>query len=81
MAATSIVTDFADAPRSFRLATAIVGFAETLRQSPHAGGLDQALSIAERAKVAESRDEAELITLMKRAIELGASRKPLVAAQ
>lgn len=81
MAATSIVTDFADAPRSLRLATAIVGFAETLRQSPHAGGLDQALSIAERAKVAESRDEAELITLMKRAIDLGARRKPLVAAQ
>jgi Ca-activated chloride channel homolog len=79
MAASSVVSDFADAPRSLRLATAIVGFAETLRESPHAGGLDQALSIAERAMAQESRDETELVSLMKRAIELGASRKAVVA--
>ncbi len=75
-----VYADLSDAPRSFRLATAITGFAETLRESPHAGGMDVTLALAKKATT-QSSDELELVALMEKAISLGAKRAPMVVAK
>ena len=72
--------DMSDAPRSFRLATAITGFAETLRESPHAGGMDITLALAKSAST-QSKDEVELVGLMEKAMSLGAKRAPIAVAE
>jgi len=80
MAPGSLVQDFADAPRSFRLATSVMGFADTLRESPDAAGLDIALAVARKASE-QSKDELELIALVERAIALGGRRTPMAVAK
>jgi Ca-activated chloride channel family protein len=76
----AVFSDLSAAPRSFRLATAITGFAETLRESPHAGGLDVTLAIAEKASD-QSKEETELVALIEKAIALGAKRAPVAVAR
>ena len=76
----SLFTTFEAAPRNYQLAVAIAGFAESLRQSPYAGGLDQTLILA-RAAARDNEDESEFVRLIEKAIELGGQRKKLVAAQ
>ncbi|NUP09291.1 MAG: DUF3520 domain-containing protein [Polyangiaceae bacterium] len=68
------VNEFGDAPRDFRLATAIAGFADTLRGAPAAPGLDEVLVIAKKASN-ESKAESELVGLIEKAMKLGAPRK------
>ncbi len=76
----SLFTTFEAAPRNYQLAVAIAGFAESLRQSPYAGGLDQTLTQA-KAAARDNEDESEFVRLIEKAIELGGQRKKLVAAQ
>ncbi len=80
MGADHVFASFNDAPRSYRFAVAVAGFADTLRESPHAGGLDRTLEIARTAS-GQSGEELEFIRLVEKAIELGGKRKPLVAAK
>lgn len=74
MAPSAVRASFAEAPRSLRLATAVAAFAETLRKSPYSPGLDAALGLAREA-ANQTPDEAQLVSLMVRAGELGATRR------
>jgi Ca-activated chloride channel family protein len=80
MPASSLFATFEAAPRNYQLAVAIAGFAESLRQSPYASGLDQTLALA-KAAVSDNEDESEFIRLIEKAIELGGPRTKIVAAQ
>lgn len=80
MVADDLFATFDEAPRNYRFAVAVAGFADTLRESPHAGGLDRTLGIA-RAATGQSAEEVEFIRLVEKAIELGGKREPLVAAK
>ncbi|MCK6547920.1 von Willebrand factor type A domain-containing protein [Myxococcota bacterium] len=61
--------DFAEAPSDLRFATAVMGSAELLRQSPHARGWTYArvISIISDTSPARDPDRAELLALMKKA--------------
>jgi Ca-activated chloride channel family protein len=67
----SISASFESAPRDFRLAAAIAGFAEILRQSPHAAkwSLSDIARLADQAASTKS-DEQELVSLIHRAERL-----------
>ena len=80
MPPSNLVPELAAAPASLRLAVAIAGFAETLRESAYATGVDAALALAKGA-VGQSNDEVELLRLMERASLLGVRRHVLVSAK
>ncbi|MCA9620905.1 MAG: von Willebrand factor type A domain-containing protein [Myxococcales bacterium] len=64
-------SSFAAAPKSFRFATAVAGFAEILRQSPHAKTwrLADVARIADQARSGSSEQE-ELVGLVRKAQRL-----------
>ena len=68
MSPSSIAASFDAAPASFRFAAAVAGFAEILRQSPHArnSSLSEVERIA-RASAADRGDQQELLDIVKRA--------------
>ncbi|MFO0554723.1 MAG: von Willebrand factor type A domain-containing protein [Polyangiaceae bacterium] len=79
MATESFASRFDDAPRSFRLAAAIAGFADALRGAKGAPGLDQVREVAGKA-AGQSADEAELVGLVDKAISLGGAGSVAVTA-
>ena len=80
MPASALLNSFVDTPRNFQRAVAVAGFAETLRRSPYAGGMDITLGIAKRAND-DSEEDRELLVLMEKAIALGAARASLTIAR
>ena len=80
MAPDSIYASFDAAPASLRFATAVAGFAEILRQSPHARGwsLASVERIADGA-AAGSPERLELVQLAHRARDLSGEGKLAVA--
>ena len=80
MAPESIYASFDAAPESLRFATAVAGFAEILRQSPHARAWN--LATVERiadAAAAGSAERLELVQLAHRARNLSGEGKLAVA--
>jgi Ca-activated chloride channel family protein len=80
MPASAVVASFDAAPASFRFATAVTGFAEILRQSPHARtwSLEDVERIA-RASAADRADQQEMIELVRRAERLVPSPRATAA--
>ncbi|MEZ4311453.1 MAG: VWA domain-containing protein [Polyangiaceae bacterium] len=73
MEASSISASFAEASQSFRFATAVTGFAEILRQSPHAKEYSLAdVAAVARAAAGDARDQQELVELVNKAAGLSA---------
>lgn len=81
MNTSSIAASFEAAPRDFRFAVAVAGFAEVLRQSPHARdwAMKDIARIADQA--ADSRaDQQEFVSLVHRAERIaGGQRGPAIA--
>jgi Ca-activated chloride channel family protein len=81
MNASAIAGSFDAAPRDFRFAVAVAGFAEVLRQSPHARdwSMKDIARIADKA--ADSRtDQQEFVSLVHRAERIaGGQRGPAIA--
>ena len=81
MDASAIASSFDGAPRDFRFAVAVAGFAEVLRQSPHARdwAMMNIAKIADQA--ADSRaDQQEFVSLVHRAMRIsGLQQGPAVA--
>jgi Ca-activated chloride channel family protein len=77
MSPSSIAASFDAAPANFRFAAAVAGFAEILRQSPHArnSSLSEIERIA-RASAADRGDQQELLDIVKRASAI-AGGKPV----
>jgi Ca-activated chloride channel family protein len=68
METSSLFGSFEQAPQSFRFAAAVSGFAEILRQSPHAKeySLSDVARIA-KAAAGDQRDQQEMVDLVKKA--------------
>lgn len=80
MEASSLFASFDEAPQTFRFASAVTGFAEILRQSPHA----REYSLADVAQVAgsaagDARDQQEMVALVKKAAALSGAPANKVA--
>jgi Ca-activated chloride channel family protein len=82
MPASAVLPSFDAAPANFRFATAVVGFAEILRQSPYAKAwsLEDVERIA-RASAADRRDQQEMIDLVRRAERLMPTPKATALAK
>jgi Ca-activated chloride channel family protein len=80
MEASSIFASFDQAPQTFRFASAVVGFAEVLRQSPHAKeySLVDVGQIA-RSAAGDARDQQEMVELVKKAASLSGAPAAKVA--
>jgi hypothetical protein len=81
MPARAVASTFAGAPRSFRLAAAVVGFAEILRKNPYAK--DWHIADVERIAVAASSEtgsDQELLSLIRAARSLDEPRPTRVWA-
>ncbi len=80
MEASSLYGAFDQAPQSFRFASAVVGFAEVLRQSPHAKEYSLA-DVAQIAKAAagDARDQQEMVELVKKAASMAGASSNKVA--
>ena len=81
MPARTVASTFAGAPRSFRLATAVIGFAEILRKNPYAK--DWRLADVERIAIAaggEVGPDQELLSLIRAARSLDEPRPTRVWA-
>lgn len=78
----TIASSFDAAPADFRFGAAVVGFAEILRQSPHARTwkLSEVERIA-RAAASQNGDQQELISLAKRAGALAAGKADAAVAK
>ena len=74
MPPSAIARSFEEAPRSLRFATAVAGFAEILRRSPHAEGwrLPEAERVA-RAASGDVEDPQELVELVRTARRLSSN--------
>lgn len=75
---TNVVTRaFTKAPEDFRFATAVMGGAELLRNSPHAKGWTYArvISIASDTRPYDDPDRAEFVSLMKKAAWLSGENR------
>lgn len=80
MAPSTIATSFAAAPTSLRFATAVMGFAERLRESPHAKDTPFALIQTIAREATDGRaDRKELVALVGKAAAI-AGESPSTAA-
>jgi Ca-activated chloride channel homolog len=80
MSPESVFASFDQAPQTFRFASAVTGFAEILRQSPHAKDYTLA-DVAQVAKsaAADARDQQEMVDLVKKATSLAGASPNKVA--
>jgi Ca-activated chloride channel homolog len=81
MPAASVVSSFEQAPENFRFAVAVAGFADVLRQSPHAASIR--LGDVERMADAASGgrpERAQFVGLVQKAMKLDGG-KPVAAAK
>ncbi|EYF08737.1 Von Willebrand factor type A domain protein [Chondromyces apiculatus DSM 436] len=82
MAPGAISETFEAAPADFRFGSAVVGFAEILRQSPHARGWKMAdVERIARASASQKGDQQEFTGLVRRASALAGGRTDAVVAK
>ncbi|HSO00278.1 MAG TPA: YfbK domain-containing protein, partial [Candidatus Nanopelagicales bacterium] len=77
-----IASTFDAAPADFRFGAAVVGFAEILRQSPHARGWKLAdVERIARGAASQNGDQQEFISLARRAGALSAGKADAAVAK